>query len=91
MDNTARVCIVSNTSYYVCSTSPCILEQFRLRHEKKSLGARERMRLLRPRPLACGPVGGRSCQSACFGVGDGQFDVATDCWAAGCMFIVQQI
>ena len=38
MDNTARVCIVSNTSYYVCSTSPCILEQFRLRHEKKSLG-----------------------------------------------------
>ena len=25
MDNTARVCIVSNTSYYVCSTSPCIL------------------------------------------------------------------
>ena len=35
MDNTARVCIVSNTSYYVCSTSPCILEQFRLRHEKE--------------------------------------------------------
>ena len=58
MDNTARVCIVSNTSYYVCSTSPCILEQFDYDTKRNHSGARERMRLLRPRPLACGPVGG---------------------------------